>query len=230
VGKSGLGVRGDAILEFDYSVGAVMDKLVELGIADNTIVLLTSDNGPVIDDGYADKAVQLLGDHNPMGLYRGGKYSSFEAGTRVPMIIRWPAAIKNGQKSDAPVSQIDYMSTVGALIGGMIPSDADIDSRNAISTFTGRDKKGREYIIEQTGSVISILYRNWKFIPASNGPRYGELTNTEYGNTPVDKLYDLSYDHGEKINVAKHHPEIIKRLKKLLNNELEKGNSYNLKY
>ncbi|HKK41197.1 MAG TPA: sulfatase-like hydrolase/transferase, partial [Bacteroidales bacterium] len=100
VGKSGMGPRGDAILEFDWSVGEVLKTLDSLKIARNTIVIITSDNGPVVDDGYMDQAVELLGAHKPAGPLRGGKYSAFDGGTRIPFIIRWPGKIKPG-KSDA---------------------------------------------------------------------------------------------------------------------------------
>ncbi len=96
VGKSGMGPRGDAIVEFDWSVGEVLKTLDEANLTDNTLVILTSDNGPVIDDGYQDQAVEKLGDHKAAGPYRGGKYSKFEGGTRVPLIVRWPGHVKPG--------------------------------------------------------------------------------------------------------------------------------------
>ena len=95
-GKSGMGPRGDAIVEFDWSVGEVLDALDENGLAENTLVILTSDNGPVVDDGYRDDAVEKLGGHKPAGPFRGGKYSIFEGGTRVPFIVRWPGRVKPG--------------------------------------------------------------------------------------------------------------------------------------
>ncbi len=96
VGKSGMGPRGDALLQFDWTVGEIMGALEKAGIAENTLIVLSSDNGPVVDDGYADGAVELLGEHRPWGPFRGGKYSIFEAGTRVPMIVSWPAQVKPG--------------------------------------------------------------------------------------------------------------------------------------
>src|SRR5690606_16648767 len=99
-GKSGMGPRGDVILQLDWSVGAILEALERTRLSENTIVIFTSDNGPVVDDGYRDKAVELLGDHKPSGPMRGGKYSAFEAGTRVPFIVRWPAMIRPGT-SDA---------------------------------------------------------------------------------------------------------------------------------
>ena len=92
-----MGPRGDAIAQTDWCVGQIIDKLSEKGILDDTLILFTSDNGPVIDDGYQDDAVKKLGTHQPSGPFRGGKYSAFEAGTRVPWIMHWPAAIQKGR-------------------------------------------------------------------------------------------------------------------------------------
>ncbi|HCF80174.1 MAG TPA: arylsulfatase, partial [Porphyromonadaceae bacterium] len=88
-GKTDMGYRGDAILQFDWSVGEVVRALKEAGVYDNTLIIITSDNGPVVDDGYQDEAVEKLKNHKPWGPFRGGKYSTFEAGTRVPFIVHW---------------------------------------------------------------------------------------------------------------------------------------------
>src|SRR5580765_6426275 len=101
-----MGPRGDAIVEADWSVGEVLRTLDRLGLTNNTLVIFTSDNGPVVDDGYRDQAVEKLGGHKPAGPYRGGKYSNFEAGTRVPWIMRWPGHVTHGV-SNALVSQVD---------------------------------------------------------------------------------------------------------------------------
>ena len=94
IGKSGMGPRGDAILEFDWSVGEIIKTIDHLGLAPNTIIIVTSDNGPVVDDGYKDQAVELLGSHKPAGPLRGGKYSAFDGGTRVIFIASWKGKIK----------------------------------------------------------------------------------------------------------------------------------------
>ena len=119
-GKSGMGPRGDAIVEFDWSVGEVLRALDENGMAESTLVVLTSDNGPVIDDGYRDDAVEKLGSHKPAGPFRGGKYSNFEGGTRVPFMVRWPGKVKPGT-SKAMVSQVDFLASLAALAGSPAP-------------------------------------------------------------------------------------------------------------
>jgi len=115
-GKSTMGPRGDAIVQTDWIVGALVDELEKLGIDDRTLLIFTSDNGPVLNDGYEDQAVELIGDHKPAGPYRGSKYSAFEGGTRVPTISYWPGTINPGT-SDALVSQLDIYASIAELVG-----------------------------------------------------------------------------------------------------------------
>lgn len=216
-GKSGMGARGDAILEFDWSIGQILETLDRLGLTDNTLILLTSDNGPVVDDGYADQAVELLGEHRPWGDFRGGKYSNFEAGTRVPFVISWPAQIKPGA-SDALVSHIDLFATFTALLGKETPANAAPDSQNQLDAWTGKTQKGRDYIIEQAGA-LSVSDGTWKYISPGNGSAYNRLTNTELGNHKEPQLYNLKQDIGEKNNLAEKHPETVEKLHSILEKE-----------
>src|SRR5690606_18892982 len=102
--------RGDVTLEMDYVVGQLLKTLDYLDLTKNTIVIFSSDNGPVLDDGYVDQAVELAHGHKPAGPFRGGKYSMFEGGTRMPFIIKWPGVIQPGV-SDALVSQVDLVAS-----------------------------------------------------------------------------------------------------------------------
>jgi len=219
-GKSGMGPRGDAILEFDWSVGQILETLKKHGIDDNTLIILSSDNGPVVDDGYQDQAVELLGDHRPWGPFRGGKYSIFEAGTRVPFIVSWPAKMKQAV-SNALVSQIDIFASLSKLIGKDVPAESAPDSRDQLNTLLGKDKKGRDYIVEQAGS-LSVSSGEWKYIAPGNGAAYNRLTNTELGNNKEEQLYNLHEDIGEKENLALQHPEIVQQLKEILESEKNK--------
>ena len=214
VGKSGMGPRGDAILQFDYTVGAVLDALEHEGIADNTLIILTSDNGPVVDDGYADQAVELLGNHRPWGSLRGGKYSNFEAGTRVPLIVSWPRKVKSGV-SGALISHIDLFASIAALLDVSPEVGAGVDSRNALPALLGNDSIGREYVIEKAGS-ISVYDGEWKYIAPSNGYAYNRLTNIELGNSRQPQLYHISTDIGEQHNVASEYPHVVERMKKII--------------
>lgn len=219
--KSGMGYRGDAILQFDWTVGRIVEALEKAGILDNTLIVLTSDNGPVVDDGYADRAVELLGDHRPWGEFRGGKYSNFEAGTRVPFIVHWPAVVKPGI-SDALFSHIDMFGSMEKLTGQDMGETAGIDSQDYLAILTGEDKKGRDYVIESSGS-LSISDGEWKYITPNKGPAYNKLTNTELGNSTDDQLYNLSEDVGEKQNVAEKYPDKVKEMKRILEQEKQKG-------
>ncbi|NDV57155.1 arylsulfatase [Bacteroides sp. 519] len=216
-GKSGMGPRGDAILEFDWSVGQIMEALEKHGLTENTLIILTSDNGPVVDDGYQDQAVELLGDHRPWGPFRGGKYSIFEAGTRIPFVVSWPAETKQ-TVSSALVSQIDLFGSLANLLGADIPEGAAPDTRNQLDALLGKDLKGRDYIVEQAGS-LSVSNGTWKYITPGKGAAYNRLTNTELGNNPEPQLYNLKEDIGEKNNLAAQYPEKVEELKAILEKE-----------
>ena len=213
-GKNPMGLRGDAIVQFDWSVGQIMHALDSLGIADNTIVILTSDNGPVVDDGYDDRAEELLGGHSPAGPFRGNKYSAFEGGTAVPMIVRWPAKVKPGQQSDALMSQIDLMRSLGALNAAKLPRGSAPDSQNKLSTLLGQDTTPRDYAPEMSNSrVLSLRSGKWKYIePSNGGPMITWGPKIETGNLSEPQLYDMESDTGERHNVAAQHPEIVKQM------------------
>lgn len=219
-GKSGMGPRGDAILEFDWSVAQIMAALEKHGLTENTLVIVTSDNGPVVDDGYQDQTVELLGDHRPWGDFRGGKYSNFEAGTCVPFVVHWPAKVKP-QVSGALVSHIDLFASLTKLLGKEIPRGVAPDSRDQLNTLLGKDKKGRDYIIEHAGA-LSVSDSDWKYINPSNGRAYNPSTNTELGNSKEPQLYNLKEDRGEKNNLAKSNPDKVEELKAILEKERAK--------
>ena len=217
VGKSGMGPRGDAIIEFDWSVGEVMKTLERLGLEKNTIVIMTSDNGPVVDDGYKDRAVELLGKHKPAGDLRGGKYSSFEGGTRVPGILSWPGTVKPGIM-DELLCQVDMMATFSKFLKVKLPSDAAPDSENHLNAWFNIGGRGRKLLVLQNVyNNLSIEDGKWKFIAPGKGAAINVATNTELGILNQDQLYDLSTDIGEKLNVAGQNPQIVDRLRTELN-------------
>jgi arylsulfatase A-like enzyme len=197
-----------------------MDALDKAGLTDNTLIVLSSDNGPVVDDGYADRAVELLGDHKPWGPFRGGKYSIYEAGTRIPMVVSWPEKVKPGV-SDALVSQIDLYASMAALMGKTLEEGAGPDSQNYLDAFLGKDLKGRDYIVEVAGA-LSVSDGEWKYIATSDGPAYNKLVNIELGNSKEEQLYNLKQDISEQKNLIKEHPEVAERLKAILEKEKAK--------
>lgn len=221
VGKSGMGPRGDAIVEFDASVGEVLKTLDDNGLAENTLVVFTSDNGPVVDDGYRDDAVEKLGGHKPAGPFRGGKYSKFEGGTRVPMVVRWTGRVKPGI-SNALFSQVDFIATLAALAGAPAPGPTAADSRDHLPALLGDDPVGRESLIEHGGG-LAVRRGKWKYVAPSNGRKMSIPTNTELGNDPAPQLYNVEADPGETQNVAAKHPEILDQLRKELAAEQAKS-------
>jgi len=214
VGKTSMGPRGDAIVQADWCVGEVLAALDRLKLTDNTLVILTSDNGPVVDDGYKDEAVAKLGPHKPAGPFRGGKYSHFEGGTRVPFIVRWPARVKPGV-SDALVSQVDFLASFASFTSQKLSTGDGPDSQDTMAAFLGTSKIGREELIEQAGG-LALRVNQWKFIEASTRPKMNTNTNTELGNDAVPQLYDLASDPGETRNVAEKYPERAKEMEERL--------------
>ena len=217
-GKTPMGPRGDAIAELDWSVGQVLDALDRNGLARNTLVLFSSDNGPVVDDGYRDDAVAKLGPHKPAGPLRGGKYSNFDGGTRVPMIARWPGHVKPDSASGALISQVDLFASFATLTGQKPAAGAAPDSFDMLPALLGQDRKGRAWLVEHAGA-LALIEGNWKLIEPGKGAKLNRNTNTELGNDPAPQLYDLAKDPGEKDNVADANPdrvrEMLERLAKL---------------
>ncbi len=216
-GKSGMGPRGDAILQLDWTVSAVTNKLKKLGIAENTLLIFTSDNGPVVNDGYEDEAVEMLGVHQPWGPFRGGKYSAYEAGTRVPFLAMWPAAIRKGSTSAAEFSQVDLYASLAALAGQALqPRDAP-DSYNRMEALLGRSVQNRDFIVQQSANnTLSVIKNGWKYIPPGKGPKINKNTNIELGNDTEPRLYHLLTDPGERKNLAATNPAKVKELAALL--------------
>ncbi len=220
VGKTTMGPRGDALVEFDACVGELLDTLDRLKLTDNTLVILTSDNGPVLDDGYKDDAVAKLGSHKPAGPLRGGKSSLWEGGTRVPFLVRWPARIKPGV-SDALMSQVDFCATFAALTGQTLARDDAPDSLNVLPALLGQSPQGRESVLQHSGQV-AMRKGQWKFIPGA----------TEDGKPGAPKrpakpaaLYDLAKDLAETTNVADKNPDMVEQLSKELEALRTRGRS-----
>jgi arylsulfatase A len=209
-GKSKLSYRGDAMVAFDWASGEIVKALEENGLTDNTIVIFSSDNGPVYDDGYKDGTTVRTSTkesdrgHDGSGPYRGGKYQIYEGGTRVPFMIKWPSKIKPG-KSTALVSQIDFIASFASLVGVQLKDDQGIDSRNMMPAFLGQDEKGLPYMIEEA-RILALRQGSWKYIQGSS----------RKGKKAKDQLYNLDSDIGEEINIIGQQPERAKAMKELL--------------
>ncbi|NWK55275.1 arylsulfatase [Verrucomicrobiaceae bacterium N1E253] len=202
-GKSKLSYRGDAMVQFDWASGEVLKALDEHGLTDNTIVIFSSDNGPVYDDGYKDGTTVQTSTkesdrgHDGSGPYRGGKYQIYEGGTRVPFLIKWPGKIKPG-KSEALVSQIDFLASFASLVGVELTATQGIDSRNMLPALLGQDEKGLPYMIEEAG-ILALRQGPWKYIQ----PR---------GKKGKAQLYNLDSDVGEQNNIIAQQPERAKAM------------------
>ena len=217
VGKSGMGPRGDAILEFDWSVGEIIKTVDRLNLTENTIIIVTSDNGPVVDDGYRDQAVELLGNHKPAGPLRGGKYSAFDGGTRVIFIASWKGKIQPG-RTNALFSQVDLLASFADLTGQKVPETECRDSHSNLSALLGKGISTRDWIVEHAvNGRLSLIKNNWKYIEPGQGDRLYAHVNIESGNDTLPQLYNLKEDIGEKTNLAKDNPLIVKELTELIN-------------
>lgn len=216
LGKNAMGRRGDVILEMDWVTGAITQEIERLGLDKNTLILFTSDNGPVLDDGYSDDAIEKAGGHKPAGEFRGGKYSAFEGGTRVPTIAYWPGTIKPGV-SLALLSQVDVMASLAALTGQPLTGKAGPDSRNMLPVLLGIANTGPGSMLEES-FTFSLRYGNWKYIaPQEKGtPDWLKNKRVEPGLMQQSQLYDLQTDPGETKNVAAQHPELVQQLQAAL--------------
>ncbi|WP_372718445.1 arylsulfatase [Novipirellula sp.] len=229
-GKTSLGLRGDSIIELDWCVGELMKSLDRLKLAENTLVVFCSDNGPVLDDGYKDNAIEKIGDHRAAGPYTGGKYSVYEGGTRTPFITRWKGRIKPAV-SDEIVCTIDLAASLAALTGQPLPEDACLDSLNVLGALLGEaSADGRENLVQQdNGSRGTYGFRagKWKLHRYDKKSARNVVVETELANTKVPQyqLFNLDKDPAEQNNVLAEYPDVADRLKNQLSGIIEQGRS-----
>jgi len=212
--STGMGSRGNAIAQLDWCVGELLKSLDRLGLTRNTLVLFSSDNGPVVDDGYRDEAVEKLGAHRPAGSLRGGKYSNFEAGTRIPLMVNWPGRVKPGV-SDALIGQTDFLRSLASLTGRKPSAGAAPDSADLLPALLGESARGREELVEQA-STLSLRQGKWKMIEPGKGARINKSVNIETGIDPQPQLYDVVADPGETRNLAAAMPDKVREMQAVL--------------
>ncbi len=211
-GQTDMGPRGDAIVQMDYIVGEIIKELERLSILDETIIIFTSDNGPILDDGYYDGAEELIGNHNPSGPFRGAKYSIYEAGTRMPTIVSWKGKTA-AKESDALLNQIDLYSSIASLVGQDVPEYV-IDSENHLDAWLGKSEKARDEMLEE-GFTLAIRNKQWKYImpyTTQEKPDWMANKKVESGLMSEPQLYNLETDIAEKNNLAEQEPELVKEL------------------
>lgn len=203
VGTSGLGPRGDVIVEADWIIGDFIKTLETEGLLKNTLIIFSSDNGPVLNDGYYDDAVEKLNGHKPTGVLRGGKYSLFDAGTRVPFITYWKGKIQP-RISDALVCQMDLLASLAKLVKSDIKTS---DSKELIDVFLGNSDKGRNELIIEATSRTALIKGDWVLIPPYSGPKTETKVNIELGNSENFMLFNLKEDPSQQVNLASKMPE-----------------------
>jgi arylsulfatase A-like enzyme len=217
-GTSQAGVRGDVIQSFDWTVGQVLASLERRNLTDNTLVIVTSDNGGVLDANGPDTehggTVETNNGHRHNGPLRAGKGSPYEGGTRVPFIVRWPGWIKAGV-SDVLICHVDMLATMAALTGQKLGEVAGPDSFNVLPALLGEkiDKPCRDHLVEQ-GNVLALRQGPWKLIPAN--PAGAAKKKGKKAGSGGDQLYNLAEDIGETNNVAAAHPDLVKEMTALL--------------
>ena len=234
-GRSAGGLYGDVVEEFDHETGRLLDKVDALGLRENTLLIYTSDNGPwcqekyrkfksMPEDGpkgghdsawYMPRDTVFWGD--PGGL-RGGKGSAYEAGSRVPCIVRWPGKVPADRTSDAVWATIDFLPTFMALAGVEVPKDRIIDGVDQTDLLTGKRVEGRStfmYSQAAAGGMVGIRKGKWKLLMPDRKPKKDHRYLMDFGTNGLE-LYNLDEDAGEQNNVAAEHPEVVGELTSLL--------------
>lgn len=212
-GKSKGGLYGDAVEEFDSETGRLLDTLDALGLRDNTLVIYTSDNGPWNQKRYTarkmghPKGAKFWGDAGPL---RNGKGSCYEAGYRVPCIVRWPGRVPAGRSSGAIFATIDFLPTFAALCGFEVPKDRRIDGVDQSALLFGQRERGRAHFYFHDAGVRR---GKWKFLKA-NAHFHGYAVDDKRPRR--DELYDLEVDLGERNNLAATLPSLVAELKTLM--------------
>jgi arylsulfatase A-like enzyme len=228
VGKTPLGPRGDAIVAFDEQVGQLMEALEKAGVADQTLVLVTSDNGPVLDDGYQDEAFERnrAAGHLPAGPFRGGKYSAHQGGTRVPLVVRWAHVVPSGLVVDSIVSQVDFPALFARVAGGDPSPFIKLDSANldATSLLSG---SARDHVVSHaSGNRFSLRVGEWLYLRDADAQNFTTFHGPGYRSEPGtqgEQLFNLKQDPGERVNLAERHPEKVEELRQRLKQLQDRG-------
>jgi arylsulfatase A len=227
-GKSSMGFRGDSILQLDWCVGELMKALDDNGLSENTLVVFCSDNGPVMDDGYQDEALEKVGSHRAGGIHTGGKYSLYEGGTRTPFITRWKGKITLAE-SDKIVCTIDLPTSVAQLANTSIPDEAFTDSLDVLDALLGEtDAEGRDHLVVQdngnTGS-LGLRVDDWKLHQYDKNKSQNVTVEQKLApvKMPSIQLFNLTDDPSEQNNLVGQNPEVVQRMQARLKEIIAAG-------
>ena len=222
-GTSEGGLYGDVVEEFDFETGRLLDKLDALGLRENTLVIYTTDNGPWCQSRYTERKAKK--GHHPEGSIfwgnpghlRGGKASAYEAGSRVPCIIRWPGKVPANRVSGAVFSTLDLLPTFAHLAGFEVPDDRIIDGVDQTDLLLGKSETGSRdgFVYDQFRThFMGIRHGKWKLLmPGRKEVAPGFLM--DFGSNSYE-LYDLEADPGETNDLATENPEVVENLKQKL--------------
>lgn len=225
LGKSGTNEYGDFVLHCDDVVGRITSKLSELGIADNTIVIFTSDNGC---SPMADFAELKACGHNPSYIFRGSKADIYEGGHRIPLIVQWPETVPKGTSCNALVCLSDLLATLSDILGFPLPPDAGEDSVSNLPLWKGLASEVRSDLVHQSiDGSLSIRKGRWKLemCPGSGGWSYPAPGKDDISALPSFQLYDLENDIGERDNIIEQHQDAYLKLRQLLKKQILDGRS-----
>lgn len=218
VGRSKAGGYGDFMVQTDEAVGRILKALDETGLAKDTIVVFSSDNGP---EHYAYERVRATG-HRSMGPYRGLKRDLYEAGHRVPFLVRWPGVVPAGRVSDGLLSQIDVYATVASAAGVPVPAGSAEDSLDQTALWKGTGPSARRTLVHNTNpNGYALRHGDWVLIQARSGaiskvPDWFAEAEGHVPNPHPGELYDLRADPGQKSNLYGKHPEKVAELAAML--------------
>ncbi|SHF49781.1 arylsulfatase [Arenibacter palladensis] len=219
-GSSSDGVRGDVIQEFDWSVGEIMNTLKEKEILSNTIIIFTSDNGPV-NNKYAEP-------------HRGTKFVSLEGGHKVPFIVYWNEGIEKSAVVDKPIYAMDLFPTLSEIIGVKIPDDRKYDGKSLLPIFNGNIPEGESetpYYYYNCENLQAVSYKNWKLHLSRSLQQipFWDKSKTEFIDIPKPVLFNLADDISESQDIAQNHPDIVDKLLRIAQNAREELGEYNMR-
>ena len=208
-GTTTMGPRGDAIVEADWCVGELIAHLEKEGLLENTMIIFSSDNGPVLNDGYKDGAAEKVGEHKPAGGLRGGKYSLFDGGTHIPLFVYWKGTI-SPVISDALICQMDLIASLGKLVNVSLPEG--LDSREYLDAFMGKKLQARENLVVEAQGRMAYRQGDWMMIPPYRGQERN-LTGNELGNLPEYALFNLKEDKAQQENRVVGNEPLLEEMK-----------------
>lgn len=226
-GKSGIGPYGDFVMETDWAVGEVLAALDANGLAGNTLVIFSSDNGCSAPAAHAAQ-LETLG-HFASAQFRGYKSDIWDGGHRVPFFVRWPGKVKPGSSCGQLICHTDLMATCADILGARLPDDAGEDSVSLLPFLLGqKDAPAHEAVVHHSiRGRFAVRQGNWKLelCPGSGGWSKPGDAEAKKGGLPDVQLYDLSHDVGETKNVQAEHPEVVARLTAILDRYIAEGRS-----